>query len=245
MGNQSKYAVISDVHANAEAIWAVLRDIKKRRINDIFFIGDAVGYGPDPNECIELLKSECKIMLAGNHDWGVAGLTKTESFNENARIALTWTGRVLNDDNLEILSTSPLEVEIEERNITLVHATPREPEQWHYLQTLSDAEINFKYIQTDICFVGHSHKPFIIGMDVSGEMQIHKREMHRSEGGRYIVNTGSVGQSRDGDPRACYAFVDDARIELIRIGYDIQLTQKKMENALLPRPLIERLSYGF
>lgn len=244
MGNQSRYAVISDVHSNTEALRSVLRDINKRQVRDIFFLGDAVGYGPGPNEAVSLLESECKIIIAGNHDWGVLGLTETWSFNEYARAALDWTRGALTADNYETLRTSPLKSEISGMDITLVHATPFEPEKWHYLLTLSDAEINFKYMHTDICFIGHSHRPFILELSPSGELKTDKRKMHKTEGSRYIINTGSVGQPRDGDPRACYALVDDAGIELVRVVYDILSTQKKMSEAGLPHALIERLSYG-
>jgi len=244
MGNQSNYAVISDAHSNAEALRSVLRDIKKRRIQDIYFLGDAVGYGPDPNECVELLHAECKILIAGNHDWGVLGLTDPASFNENARIALDWTRGVLTTGNSEILMRSPLKAELGETDITLVHATPYKPEQWHYLTTLADAKTNFKYVRTDTCFVGHSHKPFIIEMPQAGELNVSKGEMQRKAGSRYMVNAGSIGQPRDGDQRACYAIVDDGRIEMVRVGYDIKAIQKRMEDAMLPRPLIERLAYG-
>jgi predicted phosphodiesterase len=244
MGNQSKYAVISDVHANAEALKSVLKDIQKRQIRNIFFLGDAVGYGPEPNESVELLKSECKILIAGNHDWGVLGLTETGSFNEYARIALAWTGEVLTAKNHEILRTSPLKYEISGMDITLVHATPYDPEKWQYLLTLPDAEISFKHMHTGICFVGHSHRPFIVEMSPSGELKTDKQVMHKTEDSRYIINTGSIGQPRDGDPRACYALVDESSIELVRVGYDIQSTQKKMSEAGLPHILIERLSLG-
>ena len=227
MGNQSRYAVISDVHSNAEALRSVLRDINKRQVHDIFFLGDAVGYGPEPNESVELLKSECKTIIAGNHDWGVLGLTETGSFNEYARTALAWTRGVLTADNSEILRTAPLKSEISEMDITLVHATPCEPEKWHYLLTLSDAEINFKYMHTDICFIGHSHRPFIIEMSPSGELKTDKQKMHKTEGSRYIINAGSIGQPRDGDPRACYALVDEDRIELVRVVYDILVHTEK------------------
>ena len=244
MGNQSNYAVISDAHSNAEALRSVLEDIKERQIQDIFFLGDAVGYGPEPNECVEFLHAECRIMIAGNHDWGVLGLTDPASFNENARIALAWTRGVLTADNNEILRTAPLKAEISGMHITLVHAAPCEPEKWHYLLTLSDAEINFKYMHTDICFIGHSHRPFIIEMSSSGELKTNKQEMLKKKGCRYIVNAGSIGQPRDGDPRACYAVVDDNRIELVRVDYDIKATQKRMRDAGLPGLLIERLSFG-
>mgnify|MGYP001434165332 CR=1 FL=1 len=239
-----KYAVISDVHANCEALKSVLRDINKRQICDIFFLGDAVGYGPEPNESLVLLKSECKTIIAGNHDWGVLGLTETGAFNEYARLALAWTRRVLTADSNEILRAAPLKTEIIGMDVTLVHAAPCKPERWHYLLTLSDAEINFKCMHTDICFIGHSHRPFVMEMSPSGELKSNKQETLINEGCRYIVNAGSVGQPRDGDPRACYAIVDAGRIELVRVDYDIQVTQKKMSEAVLPLSLIERLSYG-
>lgn len=244
MGNQSRYAVISDVHSNAEALRSVLRDINRRQVHNVFFLGDAVGYGPEPNESVELLKSECKIIISGNHDWGVLGLTETWSFNEYARTAIDWTRGVLTADNCETLRTSPLKSEITGMDMTLVHATPCEPEKWHYLLTLSDAEINFKYMHTDICFIGHSHRPFIIEMSASGEFRTGKQQMYKTEGSRYIINAGSIGQPRDGDPRACYVLLDEDRIELVRVDYDIHLTQKKMSDAGLPHRLIERLSYG-
>lgn len=243
-GGHLRYAVISDVHSNAEALRSVLRDIKKRQVRDIFFLGDAVGYGPEPNESVRLLKSECKTIIAGNHDWGVLGLTATGTFNEYARTALAWTKGALTANNYEILRTSPLKSEISGMDITLVHATPCEPENWHYLLTLTDAEINFKYMHTDICFIGHSHRPFIIEMSAAGELKTNKQEMHKTKGSKYIVNAGSVGQPRDGDPRACYALADESTIELVRVDYNIHATQEKMSAVGLPHMLIERLSYG-
>jgi diadenosine tetraphosphatase ApaH/serine/threonine PP2A family protein phosphatase len=243
MHMEFRYAVISDVHANVEALGTVLEDIKRRRIQDIFFLGDAVGYGPEPNEAVGLLKAECKKTIAGNHDWGALGLTDTRAFNEYARNALFWTRGVLTAESVEVLRAAPLKAEIM-KEITLVHATPLGPEKWHYLLTLPDAEINFRYMHTDICFVGHSHRPFIAELSSSGGLTTDKQEMPRKEGSRYIVNTGSIGQPRDGDPRACYAIADEDRIELVRVAYDIKSTQKKMAEAGLPQVLIDRLSYG-
>jgi predicted phosphodiesterase len=244
MENPDKYAVISDVHANAEALRAVLRDIRKRQIYQIFFLGDAVGYGPDPDECVGLLKSECQLLIAGNHDWAVLGRTATESFNDGARLAISWTRGILHPGNKEILGRYLLKAEIKEKGITLVHATPYEPEHWHYLMTKSDAERNFECLETDICFIGHSHRPEITEMDRQGVLHIHKEEIACKKGHRFIINAGSVGQPRDGDPRACYAVFEGGRVGLVRVEYDIHTTQKKMREAGLPEPLTERLSYG-
>lgn len=244
MGNQSKYAVISDVHANGQALRAVLRDIKQRGIQSILFLGDAVGYGPEPNESVDLLNSECQVMIVGNHDRGAIGLADTGSFNESAKTAIAWTEGILTGDSREVLLRAPLKTEVKTMDITLVHASPYEPESWHYILKLADAEKNFRHMYTAACFVGHSHRPFIIEMSSTGELNSDKLAMKKREGNRYIINAGSIGQPRDGDPRACYVAADDDGYEIIRVSYDISATQKKMSDNDLPRPLIDRLAYG-
>ncbi|MEW6109246.1 MAG: metallophosphoesterase family protein [Nitrospirota bacterium] len=238
------YAVISDVHSNLEAIRTVFEDLKRKKIKDVFSLGDSVGYGAEPNECIELLKTECKVILAGNHDWGVCGLTDIAFFNEYARAAIEWTRDVITEENIAELRSFPVKSEPKEKNITLVHSTPYQPEQWHYLFRLSDAEFNFRHFDTDICFIGHSHQPVIIEKTPSGELVAYKNTASVRYGSRYIINVGSVGQPRDGDPRACYAVVDEGKVEIARIRYDIEAAQTKMLEAGLPLPLIERLSSG-
>ncbi|MEW6213656.1 MAG: metallophosphoesterase family protein [Nitrospirota bacterium] len=239
-----RYAVLSDVHSNLEALKAVLKDVGQRKIENIVFLGDAVGYGPNPNKCIELLVDRCKILLAGNHDWGVLGLTDIAYFNEYAREAIEWTRGVLTEENRKILKSFPVKKEIRNGSIFLVHSTPKEPEEWHYLLTLWDAEINFHYFDNKFCFLGHSHQPFIIERLSSGELVTCKEAARIGKSARYIINAGSVGQPRDGDPRACYVIIDDEKIEIIKVPYDIETVQKKMRKEGLPFPLIERLSVG-
>jgi diadenosine tetraphosphatase ApaH/serine/threonine PP2A family protein phosphatase len=239
-----QYAVLSDVHANLEALVSVFRDMERKKIGDILFLGDAVGYGPNPDECIELLAARCKILLPGNHDWGATGLTDMHYFNEYARYALEWTKGVLSAKHREILRSLPVKREIPDHGMLLVHATPLEPEQWHYLLTLQDAELNFGHFDQQFCFLGHSHQPFIIEKVPSGELLTHKDAAQMKESSRYIVNTGSVGQPRDGDPRACYVIIDDQGIEIVRVPYDIVSVQEKMKREHLPHMLVERLSIG-
>jgi diadenosine tetraphosphatase ApaH/serine/threonine PP2A family protein phosphatase len=126
----------------------------------------------------------------------------------------------------------------------LVHGTPREPEEWHYLITMGQAEENFSYFGEKLCFVGHSHLPFIVEKKAAGDLVSHKDEAPIVPESRYIINVGSVGQPRDGDPRACYLLMDAGRALLVRVEYDIQRVQEKMASVGLPRPLIERLSRG-
>lgn len=238
------YAVISDVHANLEAIEAVLKDIKKRTAEGIIFLGDAVGYGPNPNECMAILNEKCRTLIAGNHDRAVAGLTDIGRFNEYAVAAILWTREVLTDKNKKIIEGLPIAKEMKKNNVLLVHSTPKEPDAWHYLYTLRDAEINFNFFDEKICFVGHSHQPAIIERMPSGEMVVHRDKVDLNESSRYIINAGSVGQPRDRDPRACYAIMTERHVELVRVEYNIRLTQRKMREADLPLPLIERLERG-
>jgi len=239
-----RFALISDVHSNLEALEAVLKDIKKRRRDAILFLGDAVGYGPNPNECLEMLRGNCKVLLAGNHDWAAIGRADIDYFNEYAKAAVLWTREVLSEKNRKFIETLPLQKKLKKENVLLVHSSPKEPDAWHYLLTLWDAEVNFHYFDEKICVVGHSHMPFVIERLPSGEMITYSHKANFGENERYIINSGSVGQPRDRDPRACYALVDDDKVEFVRVEYNIEETQRKMHSAGLPLPLIERLSKG-
>jgi predicted phosphodiesterase len=239
-----RYAVISDVHSNLDALEAVLSDIDRRRIQDVMFLGDAVGYGPEPNECIELLTTRCKTLLAGNHDWGAVGITDICCFNEYAKHAIEWTAEVITGRNKAALSSFHLSEEQKEEDVFFVHATPKEPGEWHYLLTLQDAELNFNYFSNWICFLGHSHQPFIIEKTRSGELLVLADNVRMNRESRYIINAGSVGQPRDGDPRACYTIFDNDRAEIVRITYNIENVQDKMRQEDLPYHLIERLALG-
>jgi predicted phosphodiesterase len=238
------YAVISDVHGNLEALEAVLDDIQRKKTEGIIFLGDAVGYGPNPNECVQLLKERCIMMLAGNHDRAATGLTSAEFFNEHAKAAIQWTREVLTEKNRKHLETLPVSKKMRKGNMLFVHSTPKEPGEWHYLLTLWDAEVNFHYFGERVCVLGHSHVPFVIERLPSGEMITHKAATSLGESERYIINAGSVGQPRDRDPRACYLVLDKDKAEFVRVEYRKEETQRKMHEAGLPLPLIERLSRG-
>ncbi|MCX7793636.1 MAG: metallophosphatase family protein [Thermodesulfovibrionales bacterium] len=240
-------AVISDVHGNLEALNTVISDIKRNQIKNIIFLGDAVGYGPDPEAVLEILKNECISMVAGNHDRAVIDPSLDEYFNEIARDAILWTRSVLTKKSFDFLKTLPLKSNYmyKEIDILAVHASPREPEEWHYIITLRDAMINFYYFNERLCFIGHSHSPFIVEKTDQGELIIRTdRPCMIKDKSRYIINAGSVGQPRDGDPRACYAIFNGSGINFIRLPYDIEKTQKKMKDVGLPYPLIDRLKKG-
>ncbi len=239
------YAVISDVHSNLHALEAVIGDIEGRKINDIYFAGDAVGYGPKPDRCLEIIKKYCKICIAGNHDWAVIGYTDINYFNEYAREAIFWTKNNISDDHMSDLEGYNIIKSSKEYDALFVHATPKDPELWNYIFSLYDAEIHFNYFNQPICFIGHSHNPVVMERLHSGELLLHRNNVKIKPQSKYIVNVGSVGQPRDGDPRASYAIIKGNSIEIVRVEYDIKKTQEEMKEAALPEKLIERLSYGF
>lgn len=238
------YAVISDVHSNLHALTAAFDDIKKRNVDEVFFIGDAVGYGPQPDKCIDLLKKNCKVLLAGNHDWAVIGYTDVEYFNEYAMKAVIWTQNVITEEHFNDLESFSIVKSVKELDTFLVHSTPKDPEKWSYLFTLDDAKANFNYFKQRLCFIGHSHRPVIIEMNKSGELLIFEGGATLNDNSRYIINTGSVGQPRDNDPRLSYVLVSDESIQVVRVEYDIKKTQDEMLKCGLPDRLIQRLSFG-
>lgn len=238
-----RYAIISDVHANLEALNKVLKKIEEEACDELLFLGDSVGYGPNPNECIYRLKEKTKILLAGNHDRTAVGMADIEHFNPYARAAVEWTRKILSNETLSFLKGLPLTKEVDKR-LFLVHSTPKEPDQWHYLLNTWDADLNFPFFSEKICFVGHSHMPFIIEQSPGGNITIHKDCADIKKRHKYIINAGSVGQPRDGNPDAAYVMLNKNYVEIKRVTYDIVLTQKKMRAVGLPSFLIERLSRG-
>jgi predicted phosphodiesterase len=237
-------AVISDVHSNLEALEAVLHDIEESGITTVLFLGDAVGYGPNPNECTELLKRKCRALIAGNHDWAVLGLEDVDFFNPFARAAVLWTDGALTPENRKVLEEFPIVKVVKEHDLLLVHSSPYEPERWHYLTGSEDAAGVFGHFRERLCMVGHSHVPFIAELNASGKVRGHRNETEFKKGSRYVINVGSVGQPRDGDPRACYAQLDESGVRMRRVDYPVRETQEKMMGEGLPAPLIERLSFG-
>ncbi|MBF0516622.1 MAG: metallophosphoesterase family protein [Nitrospirae bacterium] len=238
------YAVISDVHSNLHALVAVVEDIEGRGIEDIYFAGDIVGYGPRPNECIDIITRRCKILIAGNHDWAVVEYTDTDYFNDIAMRAIEWTRDHITDQHMDDIRAFKLFKSDPTRNAMFVHATPKDPDNWDYLFSLTNAAANFQSFKQKFCFVGHSHTPVIIESAGPGEMSTIWDRTEINETSRYIINVGSVGQPRDGDTRSSYAVVSDCAIEIIRVAYDVEKTQQEMREAELPARLIERLSYG-
>jgi predicted phosphodiesterase len=245
-----RYLIISDIHANLVAFEAVMRHAGKlgTDYDFVWCLGDIVGYGPNPNECIDLLRSMPYLCLAGNHDWAALGRLDVRTFNADARKAVTWTRDTLTDDNLAFLEALPTTFVLGE--FTLAHGSPREP-VWEYILDPLIATLNFAYYQTSYCLVGHTHTPVIFKQTgKQGESEAVAPEynvVQKLNGVRQIINPGSVGQPRDSDPRAAYAILDAEMMtwEFRRIPYDIHEVQERMRRVDMPDRLINRLEHGW
>ena len=236
--------VISDIHGNANALQSVLANAGA--VDAVWCLGDVVGYGPDPNECVSLLKDLPKLVcLQGNHDAAAVGELALDGFNIEARNSIEWLREQLSSTSIAFLKG--LEPRQEVDGVTLAHASPRQPVLEYLLDTYSAAE-NFAYFGTDICFVGHTHIPVLFILNDEGiQLQIPEANCTYTLERRTIANPGSVGQPRDRDPRAAYAIYDDQTRDwdYRRIPYNIPEVQKRMRSAGLPERHVNRLGAGW
>ncbi|MFQ5750491.1 MAG: metallophosphoesterase family protein [bacterium] len=240
-----KYAIISDIHGNLEALESVLAAIEKKKVDSLICLGDVVGYGPNPNECVEIIKEKAEIILAGNHDYAPLGKLDMTYFNPWARSAIEWTADQLTQSSIDFLLSLPLKIELD--GFTIVHATPFNPEDWNYIITIGDAVRNFPEFKGQICFVGHSHVPLVVAVNEIEDYRVIRNNPVLIESKlRYIINVGSVGQPRDFIPQAAYALYDtnENTYQLLREKYDIAETQNKIIKSGLPEFLAERLELG-
>lgn len=238
--------IISDIHANYTAFETVLNHAKGQW-DYVWCLGDVVGYGPDPNECVDRLREMPHLCLAGNHDWAALDRLDIRTFNPDARRAVDWTRETLTPDNTRWLEALPTTFVI--GDYTLVHASPREP-IWEYVLEPVVAALNFPYFETPYCIVGHTHQPVIYALKDDHDAESIKPtygQPRQLNGKRQIINPGSVGQPRDADPRAAYAILDFEKniFEHRRIEYDINAVQKRMRSYEMPERLIARLEHGW
>lgn len=237
--------VISDIHGNLNALEAVLKDAG--RFEKVWCLGDIVGYGPDPNECVATVKAlpELTCML-GNHDAAVLGQIDLQAFNQDAQVSLSWTKSKLKSSNINFLAHSMEKTVIAEA--TLVHGAPRNP-VWEYLLDMHTAEENLPYFETQACLVGHTHIPIAFAMNKENSLTWEILEPGRvyKIKNKCFLNPGSVGQPRDHDARAAYAIFDSEKMTWLpmRITYDIEAVQKKIDRAGLPRKHAARLVNGW
>lgn len=252
LAGHMRILVLSDVHSNLAALEAVLADGASRwgAVDALWNLGDTVGYGPQPSECIARLRELGAVSVAGNHDWAAAGILDAQDFNSDAARAVLWTRGRLTDDERAYLAGLP-EV-ISEGDFTLVHGTLRAP-VWEYMYSREAALAHLARQATPFALVGHTHVPMLAVQDPSQEGGCGLYRLGdgaavslEPKGPRLVINPGSVGQPRDGDPRAAYGLLDtsDGRITLRRVEYDVAATQRLVREAGLPHWLALRLAEG-
>ncbi len=239
--------ILSDIHSNYAALEAVLQ--AAGAYDQFWNLGDTIGYGPCPNECVAEIRERAMITIAGNHDLACLNKVDLSDFNPEARTANIWNGQQLKAEHYAMLAALPPMHAVDERYL-LAHGSPREP-VWEYLLTRTQANENFQRFTQQICFIGHSHVPLVFRLrpnkicdgpssPEAGYLLEIQPEM------RYLVNPGSVGQPRNQDPRAAFAILDTEAqtIKFERVTYDIARTQSQMRAVHLPEPLALRLQYG-
>jgi diadenosine tetraphosphatase ApaH/serine/threonine PP2A family protein phosphatase len=238
--------IISDIHANLTALQAVLAEAGT--FDTAWCLGDLVGYGPDPNECVELITQLPNLKcIIGNHDAAAVGSIPVDSFNPDARRSVDWTRERLTPTNLEFIQHLPERLDLD--SFTLVHGSPFRP-VWEYLLDTRSATFNFELFNTPYCFVGHTHLPVMYYLPddrVTAQLMVPEHESQMVLAPRAILNPGSVGQPRDHDPRAAYAILDltDYTWAWHRVSYDIAAVQERMRQENLPERHIARLAAGW
>jgi predicted phosphodiesterase len=241
-----RVAIVTDIHANLQALQAVLDEIQAAECEALWCLGDLVGYGADPDACVELIRERADVCLAGNHDLAVTGALSVEDFSEAARRAAEWTQRTISEETrlfLEALSPSD-----EDQEASLYHASPRDP-VWEYVLSPLQAELGFDVQRRRVAVVGHTHVALAFhrfdGASTTGETR-HQGDQLDLVTGHWLLNPGSVGQPRDGDPRAAWMELDTEAWSAIyrRSEYDIEGAAWAIRAARLPDSLAERLSFG-
>jgi diadenosine tetraphosphatase ApaH/serine/threonine PP2A family protein phosphatase len=239
-----RVAVISDVHANYHALAAVLRAVDREGVDEVWCLGDMVGYGPKPNECCDAVRERADLCLVGNHDLVSLGELSVSDFNDEAAAAAVWTNKVLSEGSESFLRT--LEPQAERAEVQLFHASARDS-VWEYILTEEAARATLELTTTPLVLVGHSHVALALTLqdhNVAGGLAPDGTRIELD--GRWLLNPGSVGQPRDGDPRAAWLLLDfDGRFAgFRRVTYPIEETQAEMREAGLPPLLAARLERG-
>ncbi|HEX7879652.1 MAG TPA: metallophosphoesterase family protein [Candidatus Eisenbacteria bacterium] len=248
-----RWALFSDIHGNLEALEVVLDSIRKARVDRMVCLGDIVGYGASPNECVGLVKGSGATTIAGNHDHAALGLLDIGEFNDHARAAILWTQEAITPETAAWLRER--EMVVAEEGIRIVHASPGHPAEWNYILTPMDAAAEFRTFEEPVCFVGHSHVPgLFLGPSAEDAIFAYVQEsmfpanepITLPVGRRAILNVGSVGQPRDRDPRAAWLLYDDetGTVILNRLMYDLEAAQHRILEAGLPPFLAYRLGMG-
>lgn len=247
---EAKLAILADIHANLEALNAVLEDARSQSVTDFYCLGDIVGYNANPQECIDIVRDLCAKTVCGNHDFYCSHEKSLDDFQPHAAAVIDWTRRQLNDRSIKWLSNLPMSIPMFPYSFTLVHGTLDMPELWGYVFDTFDAEAHFTYQQTSVCFHGHTHVPLVFEKSGSDVNRYPAPEpgarISLSFGRKYFINVGSVGQPRDEIPLSSYLIFEpkSKTIEFRRVPYDIETAADKVLKAGLPTRLAERLKIG-
>jgi diadenosine tetraphosphatase ApaH/serine/threonine PP2A family protein phosphatase len=238
-----RYAIFGDIHGNHDALDAVLADIAERQIDYMVCMGDIVGYGAEPRECIQRVRETGALCLVGNHDHAASGKLGVEFFNLYAKQAALWTRERLEDGDKEFLDSLGFVEHFQD--FAVVHGSLHGPEMFNYVQTIFDAELSFEALDKPLLFYGHTHIPLTF-FDTTPMTYTMDAEMEIDPAVKTLINVGSVGQPRDENPRACYAVYDDRaqKVELRRVPYDVEAAAAKIREAGLPEALAVRLELG-
>lgn len=237
-------AILGDIHANIDALDAVLEDCRREGVESYICTGDVVGYNAAPRECMDIVRGLGCPVVKGNHDHYVSADLDLSDFHPNAAAVVEWTRGQLSEGELEWLRQLPFTVK--RAGIGVVHATWDNPEGFGYVFDHLQAESSFICQPTPLCFYGHTHCPMIYEKQMGGVFRIDAQDFHLPIGRKYFINVGSVGQPRDGDPRASYVVYDPARrmVRFRRLEYDVAAAQARIRAAGLPERLAERLECG-
>ncbi|MBI3312165.1 MAG: metallophosphoesterase family protein [Candidatus Omnitrophica bacterium] len=238
-----RYGIFSDVHSNWDALEAVLRELRREKVDRLLCAGDLVGYGADPAACLGELRRQQVISVAGNHDWAAIGKLSADWFNPHARAAVEWTASQLAPNDRVYLEQLPLIWSDSE--VTLAHGCLTEPERFHYVLDPGTAAAALSLQKTPLAFIGHTHVPvFFQAAEETTCLPAGKTGVE--PGQKWLVNVGSVGQPRDGDSRAAYCLYDTVQrsVEIRRAAYPVEAAQKKIREAGLPEFLARRLEMG-
>ncbi len=240
-----RYGIFSDIHSNLEALDAVIEAYKKEAIDKYLCVGDIVGYASNPKECIDRVKGIAMITVAGNHDWAAVNLFSVDYFNPVAREAIFWTSSNLDEKSRYFLES--LKLVYKNEDLTLLHGTLDNPRDFNYMTDGYIAEETFRLLEINICFVGHTH---VAGTFIKDKQErihyLRDDTININLEDKYIVNVGSVGQPRDGNPKAAYCIydTDKKQVQIKRINYDIETARKKIIETKLPEFFGDRLLLG-
>ena len=239
-----RFALLGDIHGNLEALTAVLDEIDRAGPDEVLCLGDIVGYGAEPAECLSAMRERDIVCIAGNHDLAACGMVDMAYFNAVARASVLWTTAALSDEQLAFLASRPLEYAHD--HFALAHGTFDDPASFGYVLTLDDARLSLQCMNRRIGFIAHSHVPSVFVRDESGTVTVCEPSFSLPAGASALVNVGSVGQPRDRIPLACFVLYDSetGQIEMRRVKYDIASAGEKILAAGLPPLNAYRLFVG-